>query len=436
LLRILTSIYVEQYAYENPKNQGQNLSPNSGTTVQEANTPTTTHTPSHTHPLSRTPLRPQIRPHTPSLSLSYYDYNRVAYSQMPTMVRETNTSSSDKGWMDKLPPGVDSFSRCIDEDWDYPGIDLADASTERINGYLLWIIISYRRRAYTDIKLWECFKEDFEGWTIDTWSQANTTIVREFRDFLRRNGLYVPKNGASIRSNIQAILDSPEEPEWTQEEIQRQINSEPRTNQFSNEGSFNSKLNPRQRDGVVHAPPARPLHVPTPPTNTPPTTTETLSERKPLSVDVSPVLPVHNIYSNEAVSQPGNTFEAVCSQLRSAVGKTTLQRVINDNPTKSRSKCLQLPFDSLQKIQRGLPNQSENALRDQIISAYRGIPECSLALFQPGKTFEAVCSQLRSDVGTAIRSQEARAQEGQQSQLVTTQERESDEVWKPPSTCL
>src|ERR1019366_4391051 len=93
----------------------------------------------------------------------------------------------------------DSFLRCIDEDWDYPRIDLADASTERINGYLLWIIISYRKGAYTDIKLWECFKEDFEGWTIDTWRQANTTIVREFRDFLRRNGLYVPKNGASIR---------------------------------------------------------------------------------------------------------------------------------------------------------------------------------------------------------------------------------------------
>ena len=30
--------------------------------------------------------------------------------------------------------------------------------------------------------------------------------------------------------------------------------------------------------------------------------------------------------------------------------ETTFQRVINDNPTKLRSKCLQLLFDSLQKI--------------------------------------------------------------------------------------
>src|ERR1019366_5947111 len=98
------------------------------------------------------------------------------------------------------------------------------------------------------------------GWTKDTKRKANTIIVRQFRDFLRRNGLYVPKNGTSIGTNIQAILDSPEEPQWTQEEIQRQINSEPRTNQFLNEGCFNLKLNPQQRDGTVHTPPARPLN--------------------------------------------------------------------------------------------------------------------------------------------------------------------------------
>ena len=69
------------------------------------------------------------------------------------MVRDTTTSSSNKEWMDRLHLGVDAFSRYIDEDWDYPGIDLTDATTERLNGYLLWIIVSYRRRAYTDIKL-------------------------------------------------------------------------------------------------------------------------------------------------------------------------------------------------------------------------------------------------------------------------------------------
>ena len=54
-----------------------------------------------------------------------------------------------------------------------------------------------------------------EDWTLDTWKLGDTKIVRGFRDFLRRNGVYVVKNGASIAGNIQAIITNPEEPIWT-----------------------------------------------------------------------------------------------------------------------------------------------------------------------------------------------------------------------------
>ena len=93
--------------------------------------------------------------------------------------------------------------------------------------------------------------------------------------------------------------------------------------------------------------------------------------------------------------------------------ETTFQRVINSNPTKSRLECLQLLFDKLQKVQRGLTEsyQNDNSLRDQVISACRGIPECSLALYQPANTFEGVCAQLRSAVGTAVRTQESQSQQ-------------------------
>jgi hypothetical protein len=91
--------------------------------------------------------------------------------------------------------------------------------------------------------------------------------------------------------------------------------------------------------------------------------------------------------------------------------ETTFQRVINDNPTKTRSECLQLLFDKLRRLQRALPDQQrDSTLRDQVISACRGVPECSLALFQPGKTYEAVCAQLQAAVGTAMRNQENQQQ--------------------------
>jgi hypothetical protein len=88
--------------------------------------------------------------------------------------------------------------------------------------------------------------------------------------------------------------------------------------------------------------------------------------------------------------------------------ETTLQRIIASNTTKSCLECLQLLFDKLQKIQRGLTKsyQNDNSLRDQVISACRGVPECNMALYKPANTFEGVCAELRSAIGTAMRTQE------------------------------
>ena len=86
----------------------------------------------------------------------------------------------------------------------------------------------------------------------------------------------------------------------------------------------------------------------------------------------------------------------------------TFSRMIAVNPEKPKLEVLQMLFDKLQTIQRGLSidYQAENSLRDQVISACRGVPECSLALYKPANTFEGVCAELRSAVGTAVRARE------------------------------
>ena len=124
-------------------------------------------------------------------------------------------------WRDALPPGVDRYVRLIDEDWDYFRLNVRNTTAERINSFLLHHILYYRTQSFTDSKLWEYFREDFEDWTLDTWKLGDTKIVREFRDFLRRNGVCVVKNGAPIAGNIQAIIANSEEPVWTKEEIQK-----------------------------------------------------------------------------------------------------------------------------------------------------------------------------------------------------------------------
>jgi hypothetical protein len=132
------------------------------------------------------------------------------------MARESSNnnggnSDGNDSWKDALPPGLDIYAKHIDKDWDDLTIDVTNTTLEQVNRYLLNNIRYYRGRFYTDYKLWECFREDFEDWTLDTWKLSHTRIIREFRDFLCRNGVYVVRNGALIASNIQAVLTNLEE---------------------------------------------------------------------------------------------------------------------------------------------------------------------------------------------------------------------------------
>lgn len=67
-------------------------------------------------------------------------------------------------------------------------------------------------------------------------------------------------------------------------------------------------------------------------------------------------------------------------------------------------------FDKLRRIQQvlTLEYQSKYSLRDQVISACQGVEEYNLALYKPALTFKGVCTELRSAVGTALRSKEIR----------------------------
>ncbi len=109
--------------------------------------------------------------------------------------------------------------------------------------------------------------------------------------------------------------------------------------------------------------------------------------------------------------------------------ETTFERVIEKNPTKNKLKCLQLLFDKLQKIQRGLgvEYQSDTTLRDQTINACRGVPECNFALYKPAINFESVCAELRSAVGTTMRSQGT--QQFETSTTPQTTNDEDDQFW-------
>ena len=78
----------------------------------------------------------------------------------------------------------------------------------------------YEDSEYNDTILQYYIKEDFVRQTKETWAPAKKDIVRDFRNFLRENGVFVPIDGGIIRETIQEqVIDAKEEHEWTPQEI-------------------------------------------------------------------------------------------------------------------------------------------------------------------------------------------------------------------------
>ncbi len=82
-------------------------------------------------------------------------------------------------------------------------IDPANVEQKDLNRFLLYYMVYYIDSEYNDTMLWYCMKEDFVGWTKETWALANKLIVRDFRNFLRENRVFVPIDGSAIGDNIQ-----------------------------------------------------------------------------------------------------------------------------------------------------------------------------------------------------------------------------------------
>ncbi len=95
-------------------------------------------------------------------------------------------------------------------------INLANTKQQDLNGFLLHRMVYYKDSKYNNTILQEYIKEDFIGWIKETWVPANKDIIREFCDFLQENGVFVPKDGGSIKDNIQEqVLNIKEEHKWT-----------------------------------------------------------------------------------------------------------------------------------------------------------------------------------------------------------------------------
>jgi len=372
----------------------------------------------------------------------------------------------------------------------------AEHHTEEIvNGYINCMLACYRT-IYKNRKnedLWQIFHEDFEGFTFDIFKLGHRVAVRELREQLVMQGVWVkgPRGSISYAKTLQDCLDETTPAEWTEEAIKERnkliqstaTDSVVRLPQNTSTQPFQQQVQPPQLSYHLNQPQPPPTQSQQPPGFLPaqqtphqPYTQFPIPEQGDRgSTQAKLLTDLMKIYNNDDKKYGGEEYDILdvklqvfydcCSKIGLPVTQyysafsimlkgrasnfyydklsgrsydfqtminltkahfeteenhqkylsewreTTLLRTISENPDKSRLECFELTVDKLQKVQRGLTKeyQYEHNLRDQVINACRGVEECNLALYKPSPTFEGICAELRSAIGTAMRSREAKS---------------------------
>ena len=73
---------------------------------------------------------------------------------MPRESNNNNGGNSNKNnWKNILPLSVNKYAMLINKNWNDFTINVANTTAERVNGFLLYHILHYRKQSYTDYKL-------------------------------------------------------------------------------------------------------------------------------------------------------------------------------------------------------------------------------------------------------------------------------------------
>ena len=95
-------------------------------------------------------------------------------------------------------------------------INPANAKQQDLNGFLLHRIAHYKDSEYNDTMLQYYIKEDFIRQIKETQVPAKKDIIRDFRNFLRENRVFVLIDRNGIRDNIQEqVINAKEEHKQT-----------------------------------------------------------------------------------------------------------------------------------------------------------------------------------------------------------------------------
>jgi len=113
------------------------------------------------------------------------------------------------------------------EEWDEKikkhghGIDVELATTEELEDFVATKMHVHAVEDFTDFPLWDCAREEFEQFTVDTFRQLRVDTRTKLRNHFIQRGVFV-KLSQSRYTNSHALYDvlhEDEYHEWTNEDL-------------------------------------------------------------------------------------------------------------------------------------------------------------------------------------------------------------------------
>jgi hypothetical protein len=124
-------------------------------------------------------------------------------------------------YTDEIPEGLKYKVERWNEPFDFT--NPSHLTSPVVSGYVLKILLRYRKGIFKGKRMWEYFKEDFKGFTQDTWKKANRQVTREMREILILREVWVKSvKGTSYGKVLQDCLQETAPHAWDDDDIKQE----------------------------------------------------------------------------------------------------------------------------------------------------------------------------------------------------------------------
>ena len=95
------------------------------------------------------------------------------------------------------------------------GIDVTATDIKEVKTFINQRLSTYKKKGWKGFDLWESFINNFKSFTKDTLNDFSKDQLKEIRDYLRENGVYVRKEARkSIADSLLGVIHKPTPSKW------------------------------------------------------------------------------------------------------------------------------------------------------------------------------------------------------------------------------